>query len=393
MIDMTSHMLYQISNLNSENQRIAYQMSSGRVLNNGSDDSVLYAQTLDIENNLRVYEGLKVQVEKTASFNNVSDSTVDEIKSTIDMIKVDLIKSLNAGVDTTAKAAIATNLTGLRENLISITNTRVNGEYLFAGSDTTKETFTKGGSFESDGKVDFGGDGILRKVAIEPNTYRERGITAYDVMMYNSDTGYEGKSLSFSTTERVIDENGLEWKLNGTNDKLQQYDKNGVIKSPVVELEVSEKTPNTSPATYETDAGQITGTMNLEAKHNYFDDLNIMINALNGYKTNADGTKDPASASESELKTILQNSLDQTTKQFDASNIGHAELGGRNNIFEIAAERIEAKSVHYNILMQEVGGADLSKLAMESKSLEMTYQALYSTISKMSSLSLLNYIK
>ncbi len=392
MIDMTNHMLYQISNLNAENERIAYQMSSGKVLNNGSDDSVLYAQTLNIENNVRVYEGLKIQVDKTTAYNNVSDSTMSEVKATLDLIKVDLIKSLNAGIDSTAKAAIATNIEGLRENLISIANTRVDGEYLFAGSDTTKETFTKDSSFALNGKVDFGGDAILRKVAIEPNTYRERGITAYDVLMYNSDTAGAGGQLSFSTTERVIDENGLEWKLNGANDKLQQYDKSGVIKDPVVEIGVTEKTPNTTPATYETDAGEITGTMNLEAKHNYFDDLNIMINALNGYNTNANGEKVSGATSE-EVATLLQNALETTTKQWDASNIGHAELGGRNNIFEIASERIDAKAVHYNILMQEVGGADLSKLAMESKSLEMTYQALYSTISKMSSLSLLNYIK
>ena len=58
-----------------------------------------------------------------------------------------------------------------------------------------------------------------------------------------------------------------------------------------------------------------------------------------------------------------------------------------------ALERIESKNVHYNILMQKISGADMSKLAMESKALEMTYQALYSTVSKMHSLSLLNFLK
>jgi flagellar hook-associated protein 3 FlgL len=43
--------------------------------------------------------------------------------------------------------------------------------------------------------------------------------------------------------------------------------------------------------------------------------------------------------------------------------------------------------------MQETNGADLAKLSMESKALEMTYSALFSTVSKMSQLSLVNYIK
>jgi flagellar hook-associated protein 3 FlgL len=90
---------------------------------------------------------------------------------------------------------------------------------------------------------------------------------------------------------------------------------------------------------------------------------------------------------------ILRTSLENTSKQFNFSNIGHAELGGRNNIFNIALERIDAKVVHYNILMQETSGADLSKLAMESKSLDLTYQALYSTIAKINQLSLVNLLK
>ncbi len=389
MIDMTSHMMNQITNLNKENTRIAYQMSTGKVLDNGSDDSVLYAQTLDIENNIRVYDGLRLQIEKTTAQNNVSDSSMDEIKKTIDSIKVDLLKSLNAGMDSVSMGAVAVNLEGLRENLITISNTTVNGEYIFSGSDTTQQSFTKNASFDSNGKVTFGGDAILRKVAVEPATYRDRGISAYDVLMYNADTAGNGETLSFFASERIIDENGQEWKLNGATDKIQQYDKQGVLISPAVEIAVTDD--GATPPKYTTAAGAVTGSRFLEAKHNYF---NIMINALKGYATNTDGTKDTsATLSDTARNDLLRTALGQTTKQYDASNVGHAELGGRNNIFNVALERIEAKNVHYNILLQEFGGVDMSKLAMELKFLEMTYQALYSTVSKMHSLSLLNYIK
>ncbi len=389
MIDMTSHMMSRISNLNTENERISYQMSTGKSLENGSDDVVKYAKLLDIEDNIRVYEGLKIQINKTTAQNEVSDSSMNEIKTTIDLIKVDLLKSLNAGMDDSAKTAIATNLKGLRENLFSIANTRVDGEYIFTGSQTTKQTFTKDADFDANGRVDFGGDAFLRSVAVEPNTYWERGITAYDVLMYNTDSAGAGDQLSFNEAERIIDENGNEWKLNSAKTTIQQYDRNGVLEVPVVELTL---TTSGTQTTYTTVAGAITGTRFLEAKHSFFDELNIMINALKGYSTKEDGTKD-AGISGTAVTDILRDSLDRTSQQFDATNIGHAELGGRNNIFNIALERIQTKSVHYNILMQEIGGADLSKLAMESKSLEMTYQALYSTVSKMYSLSLMKFLK
>jgi flagellar hook-associated protein 3 FlgL len=489
MIDMTSQMIYRVSNLNDTNQRISYQMSTGKVLENGSDNSVLFARTLNIEDHLRTYEGLQTQIEKTKAQNGVSDSTMSEIKLAVESVKHDLMKALNSGMDVSSKMALATNINGIRENLFSIANTKTNGQYIFAGSDTTKQTFTKDANFATNGKVDFGGDAILRKIAVEPNTYREKGITGFDVLMYNSDTAGAGEQLTFSSKERIIDEDSLEWKLTkkvdtltmgGTfeaNDKfevtlggetvsvnadtdypataillknaieanvtmsalvdvtiddnhnviltaktvdtdftttikttesndgaaddqtftlssvpvkLQQYDKHGILKDPEVKIDVT--SDGATPPSYTTNVNEITGNKFLEAKHNFFDDLNIMINALNGYSTNTDGTKKDKINSE-QADDILRVQLDNSSSQFNASNIGHAELGGRNNIFNIALERIEAKNVHYNILMQETSGADMSKLAMESKSLEMTYQALYSTVAKMHSLSLLNFIK
>lgn len=63
MIDLSNQMIYRIGNLNTENERISYQMSTGKILENGSDDSVLYARYLDVENKLRDQEGLLEQFE------------------------------------------------------------------------------------------------------------------------------------------------------------------------------------------------------------------------------------------------------------------------------------------------------------------------------------------
>jgi flagellar hook-associated protein 3 FlgL len=389
MIDMTGSMLNHLTNLNIENERISYQMGSGRLLQNGSDDSVIYAQVIDIKHNQRIYNGLKEQIEKTTAQNRISDTTMNEIESVINLIKADLMKSLNEGMGASIKGVIATNILGFRESLISMSNTKINGEYIFAGSDTTKQAFAKNTNFNMNGKVDFKGNTILKKIAVEPGTYRHRGITGFDLLMYNKSTAGAGEQLTFTENERIIDASQQEWKLNENKDKIQQYDKNGTLVDPAVEIGVIND--GAIPPTYTT-AEAITGTQFLKAKHSYFDDLNVMVNTLKGYSTNSDGTKG-SSINNDQMKITLRTLLDNTLKQLDASNIGHAELGGRSNIFNISLERISTKSAHYNILMQKVGGTDVSKLAMESKSLEMTYSALYSTVSKMYSLSLLNYIK
>lgn len=405
MIDTSRSVLYQISNLNAENQRISYQMGSGKNQKNGSEDAMLHASLIHIQDKLRVTDSLKLQITKSNAMNEVSDSSMAEMKTSLNSIKVDLLKGLNSGMQRSDKLALATNLQGIRDNMYDLLNTRVNGEYVFSGSNTTKQTMTKDADFKLNGKINFGGDGFLRKIAVQPGSYRDRGITGYSVAFNTASSANAGEVFTFKEGERIVDEQGNEWKRainpHGDNkDYIQRYDHNGVIYHPPVELQITATTaqvyPNTdgqeTKATYSINVPAASEGRVFKAKHNYFDDLNVIINALQGYATDPNGKKGAVLSDENVRKT-LSNGLELTSKQFDATNIGHGELGGRNKVFEVAYDKLTSQSTHYNILLQETGAADMPKLAMESKSLEMTYQALYSTISKMNTLSLVNFLK
>jgi len=507
MIDTSSSMLYHISNLDDESYRIAYQMASGKSMENGSEDAMLHKDLISLEDNLRVTEGLKEQIEKTIAFNDISDTNVGEIKLSLDDIKADLMKALNSGTDRTDKTAIASNIEGMRETLLDRINTQVNGEYVFAGSDATKVTMVEDKDYDINGQLEFEGDGFLREVAVESGSYRERGVTAYDVAFYDSDTAQAGEEFTFSEGERVIDSNGNEWKFNDNSSKLQKYDYNGLLIDPLVEIDV-ELAPTTkvtlsiNPAEdgdggnlkgdygitivnedgdefvinthtaegniadddesvidaliteigtyaaadfpaltvtksannelvitsadgsttfgveiYDRDSNYVmTATNKVEssstqgiqnsyiadipdeyegtqfaAKHNYFDDLNIAINALDGYATNLDGTRGQE-VTDNQVNDILQAMLTNTTTQYDATNKGHGVLGGRNAVFESNYTSLETQETHYNLLIEEWGSADVAQLAIESAALDLTYQSLYSTISKMNDMSLVKYL-
>jgi flagellar hook-associated protein 3 FlgL len=428
MIDTSRSMVYHINNLNSESERISTQIATGKAIDKGSDDAMLHARLINLEDKLRVTEDLKLQLSKTEALNDVADQNMAELKDVLDAIKVDIMKGLNSGIDRSDKLALATNLEGMRENIFDLVTAHVDGEYIFTGSDTTKETLLKDSNFVNNGQIDFNGDGFLREVAVQPGSYRDRGLTAYDVSFYTTSTASVGETFTFNYGERIIDEDGYEWVIMNNNEipfdkatmgadiaanpndySLRKLDKNGKlfdsslypetkipIQSSVAETE-STATTQAVQATFTinviqgTAAGQQPESRVFEAKHNYFDDLNILINAYEGYVTNLDGTKG-AVASDTVVDDTLRTQLENTSKQFDATNIGHGELGGRNKTFEVAMERIATQETHYNILIQDIGGADLAKLAMESSSLEVTYQSLYSTISKMNNMSLVNFL-
>lgn len=412
MIDTSQNMLYHIKNLNTENTRISYQMATGKNMDKGSENSILHSNLIDLDDKLRVTEGLMLQITKTKAINDTADTSLADMKLSLDSITVDLLKGLNSGMDRSDKLALATNLEGIRATMFDRINEKVDGEYVFTGSDTSIPSFTKDADFANNGQIEFDGDGFLREVAVQPGSYRDRGVTGYDVAFYTASKAYAGESFTFEEGERIIDENGFEWKLNTAGDQLQKYDYNGNIYHPlnvgpggddVTALPILSSTVEDESAALAGTGQSIRATYTIanigssptgkffEAKHNYFDDLNIIINALEGQSTKLDGTKG-VTINDELVRSTLSNGLEQTSDQFDATNVGHGELGGRNSVFNIAYDKLLAQETNYNILIQEMGGADLAKLAMESKALELTYQSLYTTISKMNKLSLLNYI-
>lgn len=378
MISQTENMLYRLSNLDVEQQRLSYQMSTGKKLQNGSDDTNLYARQLYVDDKIRTYEGLKTQIDKTTAQNNVSDSMIGKIKEILAFVKTELLKASTITTTSEGLTAIAVNVEGMKENMLDLVNTQVEDEFLFSGSDSTIRPF----EMDSDGKVTYNGDNGLRKIAVDEKSYRQRGLNGYELMFYPTSTAYKGETLTFSEDSKIFDQDGNEWRLNSpTNDTLIKYDYTGNATSETLSV----TNDGSTPPVYSAVLPNIDGTQ-FVAKTNIFDTFNEVINSLNLQ----DKLGNPIS--ESQARADISAGLENITKSYDTVNVAHAQLGGRNRVFEVSLERIESKLTQYNVLSQEIGAADLSKVAVEVKALELTYTALYSTINKTNQLSLVNFI-
>ena len=379
MINQTEQMFYRLSNLDTLQQKLTYQTSTKEKLQAGSDDSMLYSRIISVDDKVRTYEGLKSQIQKTQVQNNMADSSMAEIKKILEYMKGELVKANTATTTDDGITAIISSISGLKENLYQLANTQVEGEYVFSGSNSSIKPFEKDGS----GKITYAGDNQLRKVAVEEGSYRERGITGFDMMMYPSSTAFKGETFNFKEADRIIDQDGNEWKLNSpTNDTLTKYDLDGNATGVTI-------TPVTNdgltPATFSATLPNTDGTK-FEAKTNIFDLIDDTVNALK----KVDSSGNPIS--DTDAKALVSKYVGEMDKVFDAVNIAHADLGGKNKIFEISLERVSSKLTQYDILSQDLGSVDYAKVAIEAKALELTYTALYSTISKMNQLSLVNFI-
>ena len=400
MINTTNQMLYRLDVLNQQQSRISYQMSTGKVLQNGSDDSVTFNRLISVDDKIRKFEGLEDQINKTTVQNSVADSSISEIKLFMEDIKTELIK---ANTDTTTeegRRSIAVNIAGMKENLLDLANTRVDGAFIFAGSDSTVKPFIED---EATGKIEYVGNSKLKNIAVDEGSYRERGVNGFDMMMFATDTAYSNETLTFSSRDRIIDQDGFEWKMQdaaGVYFGEDGFDETSVEKIVRFDLndqpstqELSVTANGTTPESWTTDSnvseGFPAGTngIKLEAKTLIFDIIDNAVNTLNGL--DFDGN----AADEGTLDTNIGLVMDWFDSAFDAVNIAHSDLGARNKVFDISLESVQARLTQYNILSLEIGAADLSKVAVESKALELTFTALYTTINKTNDLSLVNFIR
>lgn len=540
MINVTDQMMFHLSNLEKVHSKNIYQSSTGKVLQQGSDDSSIFTKQLYFDDKIRVYEGVQEQIKRAMTLNDSVDSTLANVKLELDVVKTSMLKSLNAGMQQSDKLAVATQIAGIKENFFTWANTSINNEYIFAGSNSTQQPFVK----DANGKISYVGDNVLKQVPVEPNSYRDRGATGFDAFMYTADTAKVGEPLEFLASERIADNEGNTWSFpesSGVGEKLDFFatdvitDNNGTVwtlnpldstledgsggsidlvklnggyqfknnlpdqfqdgssnivtsftatkitstalaaaafnisatdtvtdsttgkvwtldattdpvnptltdgvttltgtVNPAGGFDFTNTTANTltiSSATSEvrqydkygnltgellavtqidngdgiSDGGDDTGLLEpkyrtanvtdpaliLESKHNMFNDLDDLITTLNG-KSLTDGV---TPITEAEQNDIIRLMLDKVKAAFDAVNIAHSKVGSRNKIIEDASVNISAKITNFNILSLENGQADLTKVALEAKALELTYTALYSTISKMNNLSLVNFLK
>lgn len=391
MIDTSNRMLYRLDMLNEQNNTVSYQLSSGLELEKGSDDSVLFAQITGIEDDINVYEGIENQIDKTLTFNSSSDSTVASIKLYFESVKSEILTALNDTVDDSTRDAMSANLENTKESLFDLVNEDTAGMYLFAGADTTVEPFV----MDDDGNVSYVGSNELKTTLVDKGLYKEQGVTGYDIMYYTKDSADTGEDLTFDLGDTLLDSDGNTWQfIDYDEDGVVDYDKvylNGLtsganaISNPSASLTSMDVTINTGSSPVNYTLSNVSSN-EVEAKESYFDILDDLINAL--ALVNEDGDAVQSSAA----SQVLSDSLQRLDDSFDSINKSHAVLGGKNESFENYSTLAASKITNYSIFYSEYAAADLTEAALKAQSLETTFAALYSTISKINSMSLSDYI-
>ena len=369
MVSSINNIMFNLDMLNKRNEKNTYGLSSGEALQYGSDNAKQYNEILSVKNNVKTYTSILDKIQLSNSYNTTSDTAVSNMKTALNSAQSLVMEALNGTNNSDTKEIIATNIESIKDTIFNLSNSSVNGQYVFSGKNTDSASFEKDAV---SGKINYTGSYDNKTLNVEDKTYATQGVNGIELLYTPSQSAQAGSDLTFSADERILDNDGNEYGL--VYDGLYL---NGDTSNTPISI------TNNGDGTYTASSVSVA----LESKTSIFDTLDEIINALRQQDSSGNAITEDAA------NQILSNSLEKIGSAYDNVNLNHAILGTRTSYIDNYEQITEAKLTNFNILYETYAGADLTALAIESQSLQNTYTALYSTISKINNLSLVDYLK
>ncbi len=148
------------------------QISSGSKIQNSYEDTSVYADTMRLDDEVTTLEQVKKSSSKAQTFANNTDSTMNELDETLIKFKSKLVQAANGTNSSTSLGAIADDLSAMRDHLMSVANTSIDGQFLFSGSALDDKPINSDGSYNGNGEklTSLIGSGVQLPYNIDGNS-------------------------------------------------------------------------------------------------------------------------------------------------------------------------------------------------------------------------------
>jgi len=131
------------------------QIASGLKIQNSFEDSGTYVDTMRLNYEVATLEQVKESSTKAQTYANNTDKVLNQFTDSLTTFKTKLIQASNASNSPTSLNALADELSSLREHMISLGNTSINGKYLFSGTAVTIKPLDGNGNYHgNNGKLE-----------------------------------------------------------------------------------------------------------------------------------------------------------------------------------------------------------------------------------------------
>ena len=131
---------------------INQQIATGLKIQNSYEDSGVYVDTMRLSNQIDTLTQTSESSSKAQSFANNTDTTLNDFTSTLDTFKTKLLQASNGSNSTTSLQALGNELEALRNQMKSLANTSINGQFIFSGSALSQKPINDDGTYNGNGQ-------------------------------------------------------------------------------------------------------------------------------------------------------------------------------------------------------------------------------------------------
>jgi len=122
------------SKLNEKLFDVNKQIASGLKIQYASDDVATFTETMRLDNEITTLGQVKQSTQSGYKISNQSDVILNDFEDSMNRFRTLLIQAANDTNSNTSRDAISLELRGLEKHLKNLSNTSINGQYLFSGS-------------------------------------------------------------------------------------------------------------------------------------------------------------------------------------------------------------------------------------------------------------------
>lgn len=123
------------------------QIASRLKIQYAKDDVGIFTETMRLDNEVTILGQIKKSTQSGYKISNQSDVVLNDFSDILTKMKTLLIQSANAANSGVSLDAIASELRGNENNLKTLANTSINGQYLFAGSAVNVKPISDDGTY------------------------------------------------------------------------------------------------------------------------------------------------------------------------------------------------------------------------------------------------------
>ncbi|MCK4729569.1 MAG: flagellar hook-associated protein FlgL, partial [Desulfobacterales bacterium] len=127
---------FELGNIVQELTRANRVVTTGKRISNLSDDPIRLTQCLNIKSSLSNLDQVERNISTARTWVNAGESALGSIKSLASDTKILCLQMANAAMNVTQRADAAEVVDGTLRQILSLANTEVRGQYIFAGTET-----------------------------------------------------------------------------------------------------------------------------------------------------------------------------------------------------------------------------------------------------------------